>query len=252
MLLAAHADRLWAANLSYDFNNSLQGWTNLYTSPTTPNSFQPFQNNPSDGNAPFNSLGSWQATVNVSSFQAPYDQQSPHNDLVLVSPTFRFQAGAGISADLAGGGSAASPPTVGGLLSSLDGQAAPDTGNSNAFLGLSLVDATTGLVIASLVRTDHGLGDGSNLYQTETLSTAQLSALGVLGTGHQYELAFIDAAQGNWGWNSLANVSLTNVSPTPEPASFVLAGLARSACSWLLASQPPTMRLNITPLTDLG
>jgi hypothetical protein len=212
-----------ANTLNYSFETgTLQGWTNVMTNtintPPQADSFQPWLNNPSDGNAPLTTSGTgasgiWQIAPHISTFSNPccYQDNQPQT-LVLTSPTFQLNANASITFALIGGAGGATSPATGNFST------LPVATSGSGFEGLALRNTATGAYLLA----DNKSGNGDS-YQQFTFTTAQLQAAHVLGNNTTLQLDLINNFSGGWGWVGMDNVTITNA--TPEPSSFILCGL---------------------------
>ncbi len=173
LLLASVPAR--AATVTYNFNNGLQGWTQIGTTSQNPWN--------SGGNA-------WGATQAGAIYGYDGDDGS-HPTYWVRSPWFQLDGSGPLTVRLWGGkANAACPATV--------TEVPADAISSGGFKGVALRDVATGNYVKSLSQTT----DGANAdYSLSVLDLAPYA-----NNGKAYTLDYLDCDYGGWGWVGLDNV----------------------------------------------
>lgn len=186
--------------ITYDFNDGLQGWTQIWPVPGT--------------------LPLWQ-DWNTGGLGTP---EGPGADDAETrfgrSPDFFLNNSGPLSFQLAGGQGNLAAPAVG--PSDIPEIAVTD----NGFSGVALRDVTDNTYVLSKRRSGNGGGYSSGSFTVEELAP-------YANDGKRYTLDFIDYNKGGWGWTRLDNVSIPGelapeIPPAPEAniTSFTYLGAA--------------------------
>lgn len=180
LMLAAAAAPVGAATLTYDFNNGLQGWTQIG----------------STVKAPWNSGGNaWGQTTAGSIYGYDGDDGADATYWVR-SPAFQLDGSGPLTVRLWGGKANAACATN---VSAVPANAISGAG----FKGVALRDVATGNYVLSLYQTS----DGANA--DYSLSVSDLAPYA--NNGKTYTLDFLDYDYGGWGWVGLDNVTIPGI-----------------------------------------
>ncbi|MEK7949839.1 LamG-like jellyroll fold domain-containing protein [Luteolibacter soli] len=206
--------------LNYDFEGSIQGWTQIW---------------------PITGSGNVWENGGLGTPEGPTADGAETR--FGRSPAFNLNNSGPLTFQLAGGEGNLSAPNVGPSaipMASIDG---------GGFAGVALRDVDANIYVLSKRRPGNGGG-----YMSGSFTEAELAPYA--NDGKRYSLDFIDYNKGGWGWTRLDNVSIPGTLATPEtpaPQANILVFSLAQPSTVTISGDTITLKLPFgTPVTALA